>query len=399
MCISDGIPHHQAALDGIKKELSSPRIISFYDPNPATPTILQCDASQIGLVAWLRQDNNSSEQVVAMASRALTDTEIRYSNIERETLAVVFGLEKFEYYLLGRKVVVETDHSPLEQIFKKNIAEAPARLQRFLLRCLKFDITMKYKPGKAIPVADALSRMCFKEEETAKHDIHFITTKSCPIDIKTVQEATMQDQDLNKLKEVVFKGWPAYRKQCPQELWDYWTFRCDLVIEDGLILKGDRIIIPEILRGQILDALHTGHQGETKCLLLAKESVFWPGITNDIKQLVKDCDTCNKYQVEQPKLLLMQQDLPTRPWEKLGTDIFEFKGLKYLMIVDYYSRFPVIRLLSDISAETICNHFTSVSAEYGLPSIIIADFGTQYISQKFKDNCAKSVVTITFSSP
>ena len=91
----------------------------------------------------------------------------------------------------------------------------------------------------------------------------FITTKSCPIDIKTVQEATMQDQDLNKLKEVVFKGWPAYRKQCPQELWDYWTFRCDLVIEDGLILKRDRIIIPETLRGQILDALHTGHQGET----------------------------------------------------------------------------------------------------------------------------------------
>ena len=125
-------PHHQAALDRIKKELSSPRIISFYDPNPATPTILQCDASQIGLGAWLRQDSNGSEQIVAMASRALTDTEKRYSNIERECLAVVFGLEKFEYYLLGREVVVETDHSPLEQIFKKNIAEAPAKMKHQL---------------------------------------------------------------------------------------------------------------------------------------------------------------------------------------------------------------------------------------------------------------------------
>ena len=208
------------------------------------------------------------------------------------------NLEKFEYYLHGIEVVVETDHSPLEQIFKKNIAEAPARLQRFLLRCLKYDITVKYKPEKTIPVADALSRVCFKEEETVKHDIQFITTKSCPIDINTVQEATMQDQDLNKLKDVIFKGWPAYRKQCPQELLDYWTFRCDLVIEYGLILKGDRIIIPEALRSQTLDALHTGHQGETKCLLLARESVFWPGITNDIKQLVKDCDICNKFQPE-----------------------------------------------------------------------------------------------------
>ena len=97
-----------------------------------------------------------------MASRALTHTESRYSNIGRECLAVVFGLKKFEYYLYGRKVIVETDHSPLEQIFKKNIAEAPARLQRLLLRCMKFDITVRYKAGKSIPVADTLSRVCFR---------------------------------------------------------------------------------------------------------------------------------------------------------------------------------------------------------------------------------------------
>ena len=232
-----------------------------------------------------------------------------------------------------------------------------------------------------------------------KHDIHFITTKSCPIDISTIQDATMKDTELDRLKDIIYKGWPQFRKQCPQELWEYWNFRCDLVIEDGLILKGDRIVIPETLRGETLDTLHTDHQGETKCLLLARESVFWPGITNDVKQLVKDCDTCNKFQPEQPKLPLMQPDLPTRPWEKLGTDIFEFKGMKYLMIVDYYSRFPVTRLLSDITADTICNHFTSILAEYGLPSTIIADFGTQYISTKFKDSCTNSGITLTFSSP
>ena len=86
-------PHHQAALDKIKKELSSSRIISYYDPNPATPTILQCDASQVGLGAWLRQESDSTEKIVAMASRALGDTESRYSNIERECLVVVFGLK------------------------------------------------------------------------------------------------------------------------------------------------------------------------------------------------------------------------------------------------------------------------------------------------------------------
>ena len=123
-------PHHQAAFDKIKKELSSSRIISYYDPNPATPTILQCDASQVGLGPWLRQESNSTEKIVIMASSALIES--RYSNIERMSGSSIL-IGKFEYYLCGRKVIEETDHSPLEQIFKKNIAEAPARLQRLLL--------------------------------------------------------------------------------------------------------------------------------------------------------------------------------------------------------------------------------------------------------------------------
>ena len=83
-----------------------------------------------------------------------------YSNIERECLAVMYGLEKFEKYLMGRHTLVETDHSSLEQIFKKNVAKAPARLKRMLLCSLKYDIEVKYKPGIKVPVADALSRVC-----------------------------------------------------------------------------------------------------------------------------------------------------------------------------------------------------------------------------------------------
>lgn len=110
--------HHQQALDGIKQELCSSKLISYYDPDPTTPTILQCDARQTGIGAWLRQlDSQGNEHIVAMTSRSLTKS--RYSNIECERLAVTYGLEKFEYYLLGRNVTVETDHSPLEQIFKK----------------------------------------------------------------------------------------------------------------------------------------------------------------------------------------------------------------------------------------------------------------------------------------
>ena len=93
-----------------------------YDPDPATTTILQCDASQKGIGAWIRQvDSNGKDRVVAMASRSLSETESRYSNIERECLAVMFGLEKFEYYLLGRHILVETDHSPLNRFSKRTL--------------------------------------------------------------------------------------------------------------------------------------------------------------------------------------------------------------------------------------------------------------------------------------
>ena len=127
----------------------------------------RCDASQTGIGAWLRQlDSHENQRIAAKASRSLTETESRYSNIERESLAVAYGLEKFEYYLLGRSVTVETDLSPLEQIFKKNINEAPSRLQRLLLRCLRFDVHVHYKQGRSIPVADALSRVCHRASRT-----------------------------------------------------------------------------------------------------------------------------------------------------------------------------------------------------------------------------------------
>ena len=209
------------------------------------------------------------------------------------------------------------------------------------MRCLKFDIQVQYKPGRTIPVADALSRVCFKpstrKSTNETSEVHFINTSSSLVDISMVKEVAAKDPVMNLLKNMIYRGWPDYRKQCPHELWDYWNFRCDLVLEDGLILKGDRIIIPEALRENVLKAIHLGHQGETKSILLAREAVFWPGITNQIKEMVKACTTCQKFQSAQPKMPIVQPDRPTRPWEQLGTDIFEFKGYKYLIVVDYYS--------------------------------------------------------------
>ena len=394
---------HQDALDAIKKELTTVKLLSFYDSNPATKTILQCDASQIGLGAWLRQiDQLGTEKIVAMGSRSLTGAESRYSNIERECLAVMYGLEKFEYYLMGRHTLVETDHSPLEQIFKKNVAEAPARLQRMLLRCLKYDIDVKYKPGIKVPVADALSRVCIPPKSSTqpeKHEVSFISGIKCPINTDRIKEESQKDSTQNLLKQTIFRGWPDHRKSCPYELHEYWNFRCDLVLDDGLILKGNRIVIPTSLRDEVLKAIHTAHQGEVKSILLARESVYWPGLTSDIKKMVMQCQQCSQNQSAPAKLPILQPELPTRPWEKIGTDIFEYKTKRYLMIVDYFSRFIIVKFLPDIRSETVSNTLMEVLTEFGLPSTIMADCGTQYTSELFKQKCKDSGIEIIYSSP
>ena len=149
------------------------------------------------------------------------------------------------------------------------------------------------------------------EDSTSQHNTYFIST---PIELTAMKSSTAQDHTMSLLKNTIFNGWHPYRKQCLQELWEFWNFRCDLTLEDGLhvVLKGIRIVIPASMK----------NQGENKCILRARESAFWPGISTAIRQMVKNCDLCNKHQSAQPKLPIMQPDLPTRQWEKLGTDIF-----------------------------------------------------------------------------
>ena len=157
---------------------------------------------------------------------------------------------------------------------------------------MKFDIEVQYKPGRSIPVADALSRICTGSRDekiaepkpehftqhalskTAECEINFIEGVKHDISCSTVKEEADKDPVYNMLKAYVHKGWPSSRKDCPEDLWDYWNFRCELTLNDGLVTKGDRLIIPQSLRPDVLKKIHVGHQGETKCILLARECLL-----------------------------------------------------------------------------------------------------------------------------
>ena len=132
-------------------------------------------------------------------------------------------------------------------------------------------------------------------------------------------------------------------KEVPQEIQKYWTFREELTIEDGLVLKGTCIVIPEEMREGILKQIHEGHLGFNKCQMRAKETVYWPGLNDQLENLILNCQLCLKYSKSKNKSTpptALGHEVPAVPWSKVVTDIFHYESQPYLLVVDYTSRFP-----------------------------------------------------------
>lgn len=387
LCKKDSVftwnPEHQRAFDKIKTTLSSAPTLQYFDSTK--PVTIQVDASQRGIGAVLLQANGPIEY----ASKSLTDTETRYSNIEREMLAVVYGLERFHYYAYGRSVTVETDHKPLEAIQKKDLHKAPPRIARMMMRINKYMATIKYVSAKNVQVADTLSRMkplpgdAVKGLDITIHEMHAYANATEP-KVEEIKAETAKDTVLSALKEVIQSGWPASRIDCPWHLVDYWNYREELSVADGMVLKATSVIIPKSLRSSVLDRLHYGHMGVEKCRLRARGTVYWPGINKDIEALVQNCDTCQRNQNSQRKEPLMPHDVPPRPWHTLGSDIFFFNNSAYLLVADYYSKFAIMKKLNNNTTTTnVIGYVKAMFAEHGIPEKMITDNGPQYAAKEF----------------
>lgn len=159
---------------------------------------------------------------IAYASRALNNTQQKYAQIEKETLAIVFGCEKFHQYVYGRHFVVESDHKPLEYIFRKPITEAPQRVQRFALTLLKYDFEVKHKPGSSMFISDTLSILYLNEtNEKLVPDVEINEIQlnahlpMSPKEYNRLKEETEKDRDLKLLDLLVEEGWPEKKSKVP----------------------------------------------------------------------------------------------------------------------------------------------------------------------------------------
>ena len=384
-------PEQEDAFKRVKEELAKPTVLALYQPG--SDTKVSADASSYGLGAVLLQCTTNTWKPVAYASRALSETEKRYAQIEKEALAVTWACTKFTDYILGCKFVIESDHKPLIPLLNsKHLDSLPPRILRFRLRLAKFDYTVTHVPGKLLYSADALSRapaspVVPSEDDSLQDDAElFVTTivSSLPASkgrLVEYQKAQQEDPTLTLVKDYCNKGWPA-KETVEPDVKPYWTVQNSLTLGNDLLLYNNRIVVPLALRKETIKKIHEGHQGIERCRQRALTSVWWPGVSEQVTQYVQQCPECCR-ENRPKKQPLLYTPLPDYPWQVVGTDLLELRGKHYLLVVDYFSRYPeIIKMTSTTSASTIAA-LKAIFSRHGIPEVVRSDNGPQYSSQEF----------------
>ncbi|CAK1581829.1 unnamed protein product [Parnassius mnemosyne] len=245
---------HSTAFDELKNCLSKIPTLGYYDPNDHTQAIT--DASPVGLGAVLIQYDDNGPRIIAFGNKSLTDIEKRYCQTEKEALALVWAIEHFHMYLYGKKFELITDHKPLEVIFGTR-SKPCARIERWVLRLQAYDYKVIYKPGKS-HIADPLSRLCTTSIQNSsfedEHHVNQIVQLARPIalSLKSIIEAS-NDDEFKLVKDALMNNaWDA-------SINNYKLFQHELWLHDGVLLRGNKMVIPTKLRKQVLAAAHEGH--------------------------------------------------------------------------------------------------------------------------------------------
>lgn len=408
----------QGDLDLIKKLITSVPVLQYFDAKK--PVTIQSDASEFALGACIMQNGLP----ISYASKVLTKTQRNYAQIEKELLSIVFACRRFDQYICGKPdVFVETDHQPLIRIAtKQQLSETPKRLQAMLMSLQRYQLKLKYVKGCEMHIADFLSRA--PEESTgaekqfeiyqllAGEDIELVefdqinALEDVPVrdkQIKRIREATLNDPVLQQLRKTVIDGWPNEKRDVQREIEHFWNFRDDLSVCDNILLKSNRIVIPLQLQRDILERLHSGHQGIEYTMRLARQTVFWPGMNDQIKNKIRSCPTCLKYAPAQRNPPMTTHDVPSLPFERVSLDVFETnineKKRRFLITVDHYSDFFEIDDLKDLTAKETIIVCKRNFSRHGIPTVCVVDGGTNFTSQQFKSFAAQWEFQIEQSSP
>ena len=400
---------HDISFDSIKRVLCSDQVLAHFNSN--FKIILTVDASPSGLGAILSQvDEHKIERPVSFASRTLNSAEKRYSQIQKEATAIIFGVRRFHQYLYGRSVpfVLRTDHKPLITIFGPNrgIPEVTAnRLQRYSMFLSAYNFTIEYIRS-ADNSADYLSRAITSDsngqvcdagagteffEDRASY-INFVTDGSLPVTLDLLRDETKKDMVLDKVVKYILDGWP---KKCKiSELRPYFLCKSQLSYENNVIMRGHKIVIPSKLRSKILEELHKTHLGIVKCKAEARGRFWFPGIDKAIEAMINGCEICVQLRPSPARAPLAQWLLPPEPFYRVHIDFLgPINNQCYLVIVDAYTKWPEVYKTVKTTSDVVIDKLYDFMSRFGLIHTIVSDNATCFLSVEFSNFCKSNGIS------
>ena len=325
-------------------------------------------------------------KLTLIGSRFTSPAESSYAPVEGEALAVVYGLQQTKYYTLGcPDLHVATDHKPLLGILgDKCLNDIPnRRLLNLKEKTLEFSFTIHHVSGKNNKGPDAVSRYPsstlspFENEEDSSITVQAISTLHTVSNMITwdaVKDHTAEDPTMQELTNAIHKGFDSVKNPSIKA---YHRYAASMYTLDGVIMLGQKIVIPASLRPQILAALHSAHQGVGVMCQRASDTVFWPGITVDITRTKEECIHCHRIAKSNPSEPPEDITLPCYPFQMICADYFQFENKIYLVIVDRYSNWPIV-IRGAGKAEDLVKELRDVFVTFGVPEELTSDGGPQF---------------------
>ena len=402
----------QREFEHLKGLLCEDAMLAYYETD--SPTYLLVDAHRTGISAILAQGSSpETARMVTCASRATTAVERYYPQLDLEALAIDFALRRFRQYIVGdpKVVTVVTDHKPLISIFR-NTRRGSVRTDRIKLRHQDVNYAVVYQKG-ASNRADFMSRHGTslekvppewrEESRELEKTVWFLNLSpySEAVSLPKIIQETQKDQTLSKLISHIRQGYiPNHDKadlRAFANVWDSLT-----VSDSGLVLKGEKIILPEALWQLAVDKAHQGgHPGITRMKSRIRNHFWIPGLNELVEKKVQSCRTCQLYTRKTTKEPIAPQRTNDSSWEEVSVDLFgPLPDKRHVLVVqDTMSRFPAASIVPTTAAQPVLKALDKIYTSYGHPERHRTDNGPPFNSQEFKRYSASKGIEHVESYP
>ena len=386
-------PEEGAAFNKLKDSITNEKTMIYF--NPKRPIVVRVEASyHDGLSAGLFQKNGNGLQPVHYISRTMTDTEKRYSQTEKDALAIRWAKNRFKMYLLGApRFKIITAHKPLLPMFNKATAKLPPRIEKWVMDMQDVDFELVYEPGKdeADPM-DYLSRhpLPITGTDSTEKVVKSILIAEHAVVLDRIRKETGKDKQLQKLyKRIVKEDWQKHRKD--HDISPFYSIRHELYVMNGLIFRFNQILIPPSLQNTVIKAAHSlGHLGMTKTKQMLREKYWFPEMNKMTERVVENCYECQLTTKQHRQEPVKMTQIPEKPWEVVSVDF----GGPYpdghynLVVIDKRTRHPEVEVVYSTGIKPTKEKLKKIFATHGTPIQVESDNGPPFQSKEFAEFAA-----------